>query len=155
MKISVYIIGGVIALFLICLIISVIYQGTRSNTSITEVNRNISLPEGSKNELPLSILSYSEIQNNYSELNDDQWKEYAKSILGTRVSWSGTISAVENRRVEVDMGTTPLRYLILMGLSDSEKADLSIGDTIEFEGRIQSFHLVKGMNTVLDFVQIR
>jgi hypothetical protein len=42
-----------------------------------------------------------------------------------------------------------------MGVSDEDKALMSIGDLIMFEGRLQGFHLVKGMNPVIDNVQIK
>jgi hypothetical protein len=47
-----------------------------------------------------------------------------------------------------DTGTAPLRYLVILDISDDEKAHLPIGDIIAFEGRLQGFHLVKGMNFV-------
>jgi hypothetical protein len=160
LKASTFILVGFLVLFLASSVIAGLYQATRGNASLFEVSRNISLPEDADDafseQTPISSLTFQDVQSKYSELtNDDQWREYALSILGNHVDWSGKVSSIESRRVEIDMGTAPLRYLVLLDVPDEDKARMSIGDQIEFEGRLQGFHLVKGMNPVVDNVRIK
>ena len=160
LKPSIFILVGFLVLFLGCSVIAGLYQVTRGNASLAEFSRNISLPEDADDEFSeqasISLLTFQEVQSKYSELtNDEQWREYALSILGNRVNWSGKVSSIESRRVEIDMGTAPLRYLVLLDVPDEDKVHMSIGDLIEFEGRLQGFHLVKGMNSVVDNVRIK
>ena len=159
LTVSMLFIVGPLVLFLVCGVIAEIYQVTRGNSSLSEVSRNVNLPEGADNSgpkfTPIASLSFEEVQSKYREYDDDQWREYALSILGNRVSWSGKVSSIERRRVEVDMGSAPLQYTVLLGLTDNEKDRLTIGDLIEFEGRLITFHQVKGMCPGLDNVQIK
>jgi hypothetical protein len=159
-KASTFIIIGSLGLFLVCGVIAGVYQATRGSASLSEISRNISLPEDASDQFsegtPFSSLTFQEIQLKYTELaDDDQWREYARNILGNHVNWSGKVSSIERRRVEIDMGSAPLRYVVLVDILDENKSRMSIGDFVEFEGRLQGFHLVKGMNPVIDNVRIK
>ena len=159
LTVSIFILVGILGLCLSCGVIAEIIQFTRGNGTLFEVSRNVNLPENADNSgpklTPIVSLTFDEVQSKYREYGDDQWKEYAQSILGNRVNWSGKVSSIEERRIEIDMGTAPLRYTVLLGLTGDEKAQLAIGDLFEFEGRLISFHFVKGMCSVLDSVRIK
>lgn len=141
---------------MISFVVAAVYQSTRGNASLSEVARNVNLPEdaeqGSDINSQVSSLTFDEIQAKYRAFDDEQWREYAEDILGSRVRWSGKVTDKDNRRVEIDMGSAPLQYLYLIYLSQEEKTRINPGDTIVFEGRLQSFHLMKGMNVVVDYV---
>jgi len=140
----------------VAFVIAAVYQSTRGKASLSAVTRNVNLPEdaeqGSDVNAQISSLTFEEIQAKYRDLDDEQWREYAEGILGSRVRWSGKVTDKDNRRVEIDMGSAPLQYLYLIYLPEDEKANVEIGDVLAFDGRIQSFHLMKGMNIVMDYV---
>jgi hypothetical protein len=158
-KFSFYSFIGIVVILVIAFLIAAIYQATSGNGSIFEVSRNVSLPEDTADDyhpmIPIISMTYQDLQLKYHDLSDDEWRFYGFNILGNRVNWSGRVSDIDSRRVEIDMGNSPLRYLVLLGISSDEKAQLSIGKTIEFEGRLQSFHVIKGMTPVLDNVEIK
>jgi len=160
LKVSALILIGCFIIFLGSVVIAGLYQAFSGNTALSEVSRNISLPEDAEKipleQIPVSSLTFQEVQSKYSELvNDDQWKEYASGILGNHIKWAGKVTSIESRRVEVDMGNAPLRYLVLLDVPDEQKARIATGDLIRFEGRLQGFHIVKGMNPVVDSVQLK
>ncbi len=128
----------------------------REVRTLAEAARNIDLygvgDQGTVLEGNVSSLAFAEIQSNYRNSTNDQWHTYALVVLGKWVEWSGKVTAIDSRRVEIDMGSNPLRYLYLIDLGEDEKSTINIGDTLQFEGRLQSFHLMKGMNIVLDNV---
>jgi hypothetical protein len=156
LKVSSVILIAIFGCVAISFVIAAVYQSTRGNASLSEVARNVNLPEdaeqGADINSQVASLTFEEVQAKYRDLDDEQWREYAKGILGSRVRWSGKVTDKDNRRVEIDMGSDPLQYLYLIYLSEGEKENIKIGDTLAFDGRIQSFHLMKGMNIVMDYV---
>lgn len=142
--------------FLLAFVVASIYQASQGSSILAETARNVDLREVGDQATVLdgrvSSLTFAEIQSNYRDSTTDQWRIYALGVLGKRVEWSGKVTAIDLRRVEIDMGSSPLRYLYLLDLDEDQNSILNIGDAIQFEGRLQSFHLMKGMNIVLDNV---
>jgi hypothetical protein len=155
LKTSSFMLNAIFGCVGIAFVVAALYQAAAGNASLSEVNRNVNLPDASIKGVEInsniSLLTFQEIQINYHSLNDEQWKNYTAGILGSRVRWSGTVTDMDNRRVEVDMGSAPLQYLHFIDLIEEGKANINIGDTLTFEGRIQCFHLMKGMNIIADY----
>lgn len=103
--------------------------------------------------LPVTDISFHEVRRNKENMTDLQWEEYAKSIKGKRIRWSGYVEEVKSKffggyQVLVDMDPPhdkmSVQDVYLDKVTKEQALSLEKDNPIEFEGTISSAISVLG-----------
>jgi hypothetical protein len=98
-----------------------------------------------------SSLTMGEIENNRGKLTEAQWEDYAKSLVGVRVHWTGSVDQVtKDGTIYLDAGQGAFRSVYLDGISQDVWKTLNKDQVIEFEATISRVTTFLGLSVWLD-----
>jgi uncharacterized protein YraI len=92
-----------------------------------------------------------EILEKYDKLKSREWKEYVKTIKGTRVHWIGKVIESSGKTIQLDFGQKSFRYF---HLQDIKKDQATVGSYIEFEATVDDVWKFLGLSVFLDNTKI-
>ena len=97
-----------------------------------------------------SDLTMFDIERNYENLTKIQWKEYAQSLKGLRVRWTGSIEEVyDNGNINLDVGEEFFHGVSLKGVPLENVKILNKGQVIEFTATIKDVSTFLGLYVYL------
>ena len=126
-------IGSAMGIFL-CAFMVFSFNEEQEATAVAEVNK------------PVSDLSYFTIRDNLKSMTEARFNDYARSIEGTRVKWTGYVENVDEGllggyTVWVDMDTNDSLLSVqevYFDISADKATELRKGSKITVEGNIAS-----------------
>lgn len=84
-----------------------------------------------------SSITFLQIENNYYDMDDDEWNQYRASLKGTIIQWTGKVLSAFGTTVDMNMGQYKGdRVILLQKVNTSTIADIDIGQQITFIAKI-------------------
>lgn len=84
---------------------------------------------------------YPTLAYNYETLKGERWVQYTGSLVGTRVTWTGRVTAISwwSSDISVEVGQDDWRHDVTLEFADdSQRSQLQTGDVITFHGVVKS-----------------
>jgi len=143
-KIWPLVLGGIaLALLLLCVVV-VILPGPdggagETATRATRTPTPVPTPEPTATPKPLLDLTPAELRQKWDQLTEVQQKDYAKSLIGKRVQWTGSVFEVrEGGRMTVDLESAAVFKNIMARIRIPEGDALKYNkeEQITFQGEI-------------------
>ena len=168
-KASVWQILIIIGLALFCLCIAfynipALFEDTTPSekASLTESKTNSVLVADSPTITPIpsptvvptatpSPLTMEDIEDNYENLTDLQWKDYVKTLPGLRVHWVGEVREVyEDGDITLNVGQGWFRSVFLEDVPLDTAKTLNKGQYIEFDATVRKVTTFLGLQIWLN-----
>ena len=143
-KIWPLVLGGIaLALLLLCVLIVILPSPSggpgETASRVTRTPTAVPTPKPTATPKPLLDLTPAELRQKWDELTEVQQKDYAKSLVGKRVQWTGSVFQVgEGGRMTVDLesGATFKSIMARIRIPQEDALKYNKEQQITFQGDI-------------------